>query len=120
MTHPTRVCPLCTKPLWANDVRNALSRYVNDSICERCGTIEAFTLARVNDNPAARTCLYYDELSGIMLVNETEAGYVPIWATPPDPDWARKYVEAVNNRVDIEPDDMMTIVGRSMALGGVL
>lgn len=118
---PTPRCPLCAKPLHSIEVRNALSRYTDRYICTRCGTIEAFTLARLNDNPNARTCLYFDEIMGVGLVNETESGYVPIWAEPPvaEHDWVRDYVAAVNIRHRLTVDDMMTIVGRSMGLGGV-
>ncbi|APQ42321.1 hypothetical protein PBI_RICH_61 [Mycobacterium phage Rich] len=121
MSAPEQRCPLCAKPLNPVEVRNALSRYTDRYICDRCGTVEAFTLARLNDNPNARTCLYFDEVMGVALVNETEAGYVPIWEAPPmvSYDWVRRYVDAVNERHGISVEDKFDIVGASMALGGI-
>ncbi|QHB37370.1 hypothetical protein I5G58_gp068 [Mycobacterium phage BirdsNest] len=115
------VCPLCAGPMHVEDVRNALSRYVNRSICSGCGTVEALTLSRVNDNRNARTCLYFDEVMGVGLVNEEEAGYLPIWEHPPVAEhvWVREYVAAVNHRHGIEREDQDKIVLRSMMLGGV-
>lgn len=113
-------CPLCAGALHERQVMNALSRYTDRYICTRCGTTEAMTLARLNDNPNARTCLYFDEVMGVGLVNETSAGYVPLWPSPPWPEhgWVRSYVAAVNDRHGIQPDDQTTIVARSMGLAG--
>lgn len=114
-------CPLCAGWLDPVEVRNALSRYTDRYICSACGNVEALTLARLNDNPNARTCLYFDEVMGVGLVNEEQPGYLPVWRKPPraEHEWVRHYVDVVNTRVGLSRDDAMTIVGRSMSLGGV-
>lgn len=122
MTAPeaVRPCPLCAKDMPADDVRCALSRYTDRYVCSACGTTEALTLARLNDNPNARTCLYFDEVMGVGLVNETASGYVPVWpeVPPREHQWVRGYVAAVNVRHGITPPEQSTIVARSMGLAG--
>lgn len=120
---PVPICPLCDEPMNAVEVHNALSRYIDRYICSPCGTIEAFALAAMNRAPEinGRECLYFDEVAGIMLVNENQPGYSPLWPAPPaaEHEWVCKYVDAVNTRVGISIGDQTTIVGRSMMLGGV-
>jgi hypothetical protein len=114
----TRPCPLCGQPMPVQDVRCALSRYVNRSICSPCGTVEALAWpSRIKDT-GSRSCLYFDEIMGVALVAEDEAGYLPICTPPRDEhQWVRTYVEAVNHRHGIEREDQMAIVARSMGLG---
>lgn len=111
-------CPLCGGGMHPREVMNALSRYMNLTICSACGTVEALTLASLNSGaPNTRSCLYYDQVMGIGWVDETVSGYNPMWPKV-DAAVAREYVLAVNHRHGIEPDDQSTIVYRSMFGGG--
>lgn len=113
--HDARPCPLCQSDMPIEDVRCALSRYMNLSICSHCGNVEALRLARLNDNPNNRTCLYQDTVAGIMLVAEHSPGYVELWPQA-DRTIAPEYVTAVNHRHGLEPSDMSDIVYSSMFL----
>lgn len=115
--HDARPCPLCRADMPVEDVRCALSRYMNLSICSRCGQVEAFKLASLNSNPAKRDCLYFDDVAGIAHVVETENGYRELWPLA-DRKVAREYVDAVNTRVGLDADEARAIVYRSMFGGG--
>lgn len=116
--HDARPCPLCAGDMPIEDVRCAMSRYTNRSICSSCGMVEALALAKLNENRNNRSCLYYDDVMGVAMVHENEAGYRSMWPHPADPEWVKgEYVPAVNTRHGLDWDDAMAIVARSMGLG---
>lgn len=108
------MCPLCmTNALHEVQARNALSRADNGTyICSRCGNLEA--LVNHDKSHNHRRCLYYDTVSGIMLVTEDEPGYLPYAEKPSSEQFARTYCEAWNSKLGLSDVDVNDIVASSM------
>jgi hypothetical protein len=117
---PVKTCPTCSGPLNPILVRNSLSRYTNDYICNECGRIEAFALGAMNRLPGEpREVLYYDGTGPIMLVTEDEPGFIEIFPwrgdkTASEQAWIKDYVEKVNTRHGLTPGQAHNVVASSM------
>lgn len=96
-------------------VRNSLSRVDNTTyVCNRCGLAEAMLRRHKDGEP--RQCLYFDEVMGVALVTEDEAGYHPFAAPSPsvDQQWVECYVKAANEKSGLTEEDANDIVVSSM------
>lgn len=114
------LCPLCREVLLDPSVLNALSHADNTTvICSRCGMREAVMVPQIERREGLpRTAFYYDEVGGVMLVEENAPGYTPFAEAPvADGSWCRQYVDAWNAKLGLSRDDVTAIVTSSMFPG---